>query len=198
MKKLLSILIVLYFLVTNIACTKRDTSESPDTIKDSTNKTVAYIIKKGGHDCQPDSLAFTSNDQIKFTAIFDSSCIYQTVDPHNQNDINKLYGFSDCNSTHLENSARIGWRWSNGSLRLFGFVHNNGNIIYQEIATAAIKQNITCNITCEEKNYRFTVDGKSITLPRNCSGNFNRYKLYPYFGGNEPAPHNVTVKLTEL
>jgi hypothetical protein len=47
MKKLLSILIVLYFLVTNIACTKRDTSESPDTIKDSTNKTVAYIIKKG-------------------------------------------------------------------------------------------------------------------------------------------------------
>ena len=63
MKKLFAVLIVIYFLVTNVACTKSATSESPDTINDSTNKTVAYIIKKGEHDCQPDSLAFTSNDQ---------------------------------------------------------------------------------------------------------------------------------------
>jgi len=198
MKKLLSILIVLYFLVTNIACTKRDTSESPDTIKDSTNKTVAYIIKKGRHDCQPDSLAFTSNDQIKFTAIFDSSCIYQTVDPHNQNDINKLYGFSDCNSTHLENSARIGWRWSNGSLRLFGFVHNNREMISHEITTAAINSVIVCSIICLDTQYEFNVNGKTLLLPRNCSGNFARYKLYPYFGGDEVAPHDIKIKISEL
>ena len=149
MKKLFAVLIVIYFLVTNVACTKSATSESPDTINDSTNKTVAYIIKKGGHDCQPDSLAFTSNDQIKFTAIFDSSCIYQTVNPHNQNDINKLYGFSDCNSPHLENSARIGWRWSKDSLRLFGFVHNNGEMIYKEITYSSNQQ------CCNMQHYMF-------------------------------------------
>jgi len=172
-----------------------------DIIEDNNEppvNTVTYIIQEGQHFCTPNPFVTTTDSQLSFIAVFDSSCIYTTTDPVNQDDINKLFGFSDCNTQHIENSARIGWRWSKDSLRLFGFVHNNGNIIYQEIATAAIKQNITCNITCEEKNYRFTVDGKSITLPRNCSGNFNRYKLYPYFGGNEPAPHNVTVKLTEL
>jgi len=172
-----------------------------DIIEDNNEppvNTVTYIIQEGQHFCTPNPFVTTTDSQLSFIAVFDSSCIYTTTDPVNQDDINKLFGFSDCNTQHIENSARIGWRWSKDSLRLFGFVHNNGNIIYKEITTAEIKGNINCNIICEKDSYRFTVNGKSITLPRNCSGNFNRYKLYPYFGGNEPAPHNVTVKLTEL
>ncbi len=149
------------------------------------------------HDCQPDSLTFTSSDQIKFVAKFDSSCIYQTANPHNQNDINKLYGFSDCNAQHLENSARIGWRWSKDSLRIFGFVHNNGEMIYREITTALINSFIICSITCLDAQYKFDVNGKTLLLPRNCSGNYLRYRLYPYFGGDEVAPHDIKIQITE-
>ena len=159
---------------------------------------ITYLIEQGQHFCTPNPYVTTAESQLNFIAVFDSSCIYMTTDPDDQDDINKLFGFSDCNTQHLENSARIGWRWSKDSLRLFGFVHNNGNMIYKEITTAAIKENINCNITCEESSYRFTVNGKSITIPRGCHGNSSKYKLYPYFGGNETAPHNVIIKLTEM
>jgi hypothetical protein len=197
MKKPLTILIAICFLVINLVCKKSTTSKHLNTIADST-KTITYIIKKGEHDCQPDSLTLTSNDQIKFIAIFDSSCIYQTVNAHNQNDINKLYGFSDCNSQHLENSARIGWRWSKDSLRFFGFVHNNGEMIYQEITTAAINSIVVCSITCLYTQYKFDVNGKTLLLPRSCSGSYTRYRLYPYFGGDEVAPHDIKIQITEL
>jgi hypothetical protein len=42
------------------------------------------------------------------------------------------------------------------------------------------------------------VNEKEATLPRHCSGNYTRYKLYPYFGGDELAPHKIEIKITEL
>ncbi|HEX5151178.1 MAG TPA: hypothetical protein VFW07_06995 [Parafilimonas sp.] len=195
MKNIFITIVVAAFFAGNLFCNKpiADINE-----EEPESGTVAYLIEKGQHFCTPNPYVTTTDSQLNFIAVFDSSCIYMTVDPANQDDINKLFGFSDCNTQHLENSARIGWRWSKDSLRIFGFVHNNGNMIYKEITTATIRENINCNITCEESNYKFTVNGKSITLQRSCPGNYNRYKLYPYFGGNEPAPHNVIIKLTEL
>src|SRR3954453_18752508 len=134
MRKLVIIFSVVCFIATNIVCTKSTTGKAPNTANnavaqnDATGTKVTYIIKKGAHYCSPNPLTFTSQSQISFKAVFDSSCIYQTVDPANQNDINKFYGFSDCNTQHLENSARIGWRWSKDSLRIFGFVHNNSEM----------------------------------------------------------------------
>ena len=196
MKNTFTMMLAMVFLAGNIVCNK-PIEDIVEEEPEPTINAVTYIIEAGQHFCTPNPYVTTTDSQLNFIAQFDSSCIYTTTDPPNQDDINKLFGFSDCNTQHLENSARIGWRWSKDSLRIFGFVHNNGNMIYKEITTAAIKENITCTITCEEGNYRFIAKGKSITLPRNCSGNYSRYKLYPYFGGNEPAPHNVTIKLTE-
>lgn len=159
---------------------------------------VTYTILKGQQYCNPNPLVFTSKSKLSFAALFDSSCIYKTVDPLNQDDINKLYGFSDCNSQHLDNSARVGWRWSNDSLRIFGFVHNGGNMIFGEITTAKIGKVIKCKIVCLDTQYVFTVDGKTLSLPRHCSGNYTRYKLYPYFGGDEVAPHDITIQMADL
>src|SRR4051812_6906494 len=152
MKKSLFLFAAICFLATNIVCTKPAT-DKPSNIansaieqSDAKGKTVTYVIKKGAQYCKPNPLKFTSKSKITFTAVFDSSCIYQTVDPGNQDDINKLYGFSDCNDQHLENSARVGWRWSEGALRIFGFVHNNGEMIFEEITTAQIDSVITCSI----------------------------------------------------
>ena len=29
-------------------------------------------------------------------------------------------------------------------------------------------------------------------------GNYTRYKLYPYFGGDEVAPHDITIQMADL
>jgi hypothetical protein len=196
--------LIICFLATNIDCTKPVSNKPLNSVNSTTEqddakgKAVIYLIKKGTHYCKPNPLRFSSKNTISFTAVFDSSCIYQTVDPSNQNEINKLYGFSDCNSHHLENSARIGWRWSNDSLRIFGFVHYGGEMISQQITTAQIDSVLNCCITCLDTAYEFNVNGNVLLLPRHCSGKYTRYRLYPYFGGDETAPHKIKIQLTEL
>ncbi|HRI22154.1 MAG TPA: hypothetical protein PLA68_14425, partial [Panacibacter sp.] len=99
---------------------------------------------------------------------------------------------------HLVNSARIGWRWSNDSLRIFSFVHNEGEMLMNEITTAKIGSIIKCRIACLADSYTFEVNGKISSVPRHCSGNYTRYKLYPYFGGDEATPHDISIKIAEL
>src|SRR5436305_4635053 len=101
MRKSLFLFSVICFVVLNIVCTKpiadkpqslpEGIAPTPDSTAPTTEavgKTIIYIIKKGAHYCDPNPLTFTSKSKISFTAVFDSSCIYQTVDPANQNDIN--------------------------------------------------------------------------------------------------------------
>lgn len=158
-----------------------------------------YIIKKGDNYCSPNPVVFITKGQIKFNAIFDSSCIYSTVNPGNQADINKLYGFSDCNSQHLINSARIGWRWYNNELQLLAFVHKDGVIQPDLIITALpIGTVANCRITCKPTVYEFEVNGHIVQAPRGCSGSYTRYRLYPYFGGDETAPHDIKILIQNL
>ncbi|MEP7318699.1 MAG: hypothetical protein ABI921_08150 [Panacibacter sp.] len=202
------ILLLVFICVLNITCTKSATEITQNTLQaqdeqsaiteGALGKVVTYLIPKGNQYCTPNPLTFTTQSQLTFKAVFDSSCIYTTIDPVNQYDINKLYGFSDCSSHHLTNSARIGWRWSNDSLRIFSFVHNEGVMLMNEITTARIGSTIKCRITCLTDSYSFEVNGKSISVPRHCSGNYTRYKLYPYFGGDEVAPHDINIWIKEI
>src|SRR3982751_5129249 len=64
------------------------------------DEAIKYTIKKGEQFCDKTSFETTSYTELRFTIKFDNSAIYQTIDPANQEDINKLYGFSDDNSPH--------------------------------------------------------------------------------------------------
>ena len=204
MRKPIQLTLIIFILGINVVCTKPAINEPDNNLtaqsseKATTSTTITYLIPKGQQYSKPNPLVFTAVSKVSFIAVFDSSCIYKTVDPANQDDINKLYGFSDCNTHHLTNSARIGWRWSKDSLRLFGFVHNDGNMLWQEITSAPIGSKIRCSITCLADTYSFVVNGKTTSLPRHCSGKYTRYKLFPYFGGDEVAPHDIKIRITEL
>jgi hypothetical protein len=131
---------------------------------------------------------------MKFIVKFDSSALYQSQDPANQYDINKLYGFSDNGGDHHQYSARIGWRWSDGALRLFAYVYNAGIVASQEITTAAIGQEIHCSIKATANAYEFVINETAMSLPRSASTSKAKgYQLYPYFGGDETAPHEVRI-----
>jgi hypothetical protein len=136
--------------------------------------------------------------ELKFIARFDSSAIYQAAAPENQYDINKLYGFSDNDAPHQNFSARFGWRWSDGALRLFAYTYNNGVRHEQELGTLAIGGEANCSIKLQPEVYVFTFNGKSVSMPRQSTTvTAKGYQLYPYFGGDEPAPHNIRILIRE-
>src|SRR5205085_11605887 len=84
---------------------------------------VKFTIPAGGHYADKNFIKTVSLTEMNFMVRFDSSAVYQTTDPDNQYDINKLYGFSD-GMDHQLNSARIGWAWNKGALRLYAYIYN--------------------------------------------------------------------------
>ncbi len=135
---------------------------------------------------------------MKFVVKFDSTAIYSTVDPGNQDDINKLFGFSDNGMDHHRYSARFGWRWSGGALRLFAYVYNNAVVETKELTSITVGAEITCTIRIMQDHYLFIVNDTQEQLPRASTTQIGKgYQLYPYFGGDEVAPHTVNIWMKE-
>ncbi|MEO7961291.1 MAG: hypothetical protein ABIR19_07085 [Ginsengibacter sp.] len=153
-----------------------------------------YTIRAGLQYCDKNSYLPVELNKLSFIVKFDSSAIYKTTLSSNQYDINKLYGFSDNGSTHHEYSARFGWNWSNGSLSLFAYTYNMGERSFKKLATIGIGEEIDCAITVESSRYIFSVNDKTDSMDRKSTTLRGKgYMLYPYFGGDEAAPHDIHI-----
>ena len=208
MSKLIFLLAGLFFM----SCTKeinchdnnKTVTEEEATAKGGPSKPPVlpaytnFTIRQGQHYCDQNSLKSVRTSEMKFMAKFDNSAIYQTVTSENQYDINKLWGFSE-GINNQYNSARIGWSWNQDALRLYGYVYANGVRHYQEITSVTIGPDITCSIKLAGNTYLFTVNGVSVSLPRGPSTTqASGYQQYPYFGGDETAPHLITILIKSL
>ncbi len=190
-------ILVVFISSTFLLCCKKDSASSPLPIFKT------YTIFKGknyadGFDST--HIVFIKTNDLKFIAKFDSSAIYSTFISSNQIDVNKLYGFSDNNSDHHLFSARMGWAWYNNTLNLFGYTYNNGVRSILNLGVYSIGTNLNCRIQTDTatKSYYFTVNGKTKSMPRAAKTSAGSgYRLYPYFGGDEPAPHTVTIQISE-
>ena len=164
----------------------------------STSQYTEYRIRAGQHYCDQNTIKSIRTTEMKFMARFDHTAQYQTIDPVNQYDINKLYGFSE-GIDHQYNSARIGWAWNDGALRLYAYAYINGVMESSEITTVAIGAENACSIKVSGSQYIFTVNGISKTLPRaKATLSASGYQLYPYFGGDETAPHDIYIFIKNL
>jgi len=158
-----------------------------------------YFIKQGNNYCDNNDYALTQYTFMHFQAILDSTCIYTTVDPGNQADINKLYGFADCASHHQTNSARFGWNWQNGAMHIHAYCYAGTVRSYKELGMVTLGKAFDCKLYVLPDKYIFELEGKKDTMTRSCPDNTAiGYKLLPYFGGDEPAPHDVRVKIREM
>ena len=153
-----------------------------------------FTIKKGNHRSTT-NYKTTKTDHLTFKSIFDSSAIYTSIDPINQYDVNKLYGLSDCGCNHSINSIRVGWRWLNDSLEILWFKHMNGNFSFDKITTIDIDKVYDYSISFTDTSYIICVDNICKETTRSCSDNNRRYYLYPYFGGDESAPHDIKIRI---
>jgi len=160
---------------------------------------IKYSIAAGKQKPIPNPFAFFDRASLKFIVHFDSSAIYSNSGKKDKRDINKLYGFSDNFSLHHRYSARFGWRWLNDSLQLTAYCYNNGLRSFKEICNIPLNGFDTCEIKVAGNEYIFSVNGKSMSMPRSAKGeNAVGYKLFPYFGGNESAPQDIHIYIKEL
>ncbi len=187
-----------FLVVLMISCQKETSNESAaNPIQQS--QWIIHTIAKGSHDSDKNQYKSVDKKEMKFLVKFDSSAIYQTVNPSNQADINKLYGFSDNNQEHHTNSARIGWRWFNNQLELWGYIYNNTLRIEKFITAVPLNQEINCSIKAEGNLYTFKVQNTLITMTRtSTTATAIGYQLYPYFGGDEPSPQQIKIQIKDL
>lgn len=172
---------------------------SKESFATKTGSFIKYTIRKGQHFTDGNVFTPVETEALKFLVHFDSSAIYQTIVAENQYDINKLYGFSDNNTQHHLYSARIGWRWSDSALRLFAYVYNNGIVSSKELSIVTIGADIDCSIAVAGSEYIFTINDQRTAMPRlSTTPKAKGYLLYPYFGGDEVAPHDVTIRIKNL
>ena len=159
---------------------------------------IQYNIATGDHYCDKSSVKPVTLSAMLFKVKFDSSAIYRSVDPVNQYDINKLYGFTEGQDPHV-NSARIGWAFNDGKLRLYAYAYNNQQRLSQEIGTVNIGETINCAIKLDSLNYIFNVNEKQVKLSRVQAGvTAQGYRLFPYFGGDEVAPHPIRIMIKDM
>jgi len=182
------------------SCKKEnDLTSQKQNPKETSTDFVEYTINKGQQYCNQTTFLPIKYSELKFKVKFDSTAIYTSVRPENQLDINKLYGFSDDDSAHQEFSARFGWRWSNNALWLFGYTYNNGIRAFKALGTVSIGAENFCSIKVDSTSYLFTLNDVADTMVRkSTTSEAVGYKLYPYFGGDELAPHDVRIWIKEL
>ncbi|MBA9078681.1 MULTISPECIES: hypothetical protein [Rufibacter] len=177
------------------ACSLEDliSSDEPAAGEEGVN----YVIESGDHETT-NPLRTLKQSKLVFEVKFDSTAIYKTKNPTNQADINKLYGMSDCGSFHHTNSARFGWRWYKDRLELMAYSYADGKNTSTFITAIDLNKWYSCELSLSDSKYTFKVDGKkAVEHSRSCTGEGNGYQLYPYFGGDETAPHKINIKIKE-
>ncbi len=160
-----------------------------------------YRIRKGEHfaDGTLNVNQWFIGKKLRFQARFDPSNAY-TLPPGDQADSNKLFGFSDCGQYAGNSSARIGWRWYRNRLEITAVAHYEGTWHLHEILGIADFNRIhdfEIELSPDRAHYRFRYDqGPPVEMKRDCDSPILwGYVLYPYFGGNLPAPHDMQVSV---
>lgn len=158
---------------------------------------MEYNIKKGRHFCWHWFKFFFKKEcilthDVKFT----SSCLYKFGDVDDF-DINKLFGRSF--GMHHKNSVRFGWRPEKDKILISSYVYINGIREFNDVCICDIDKTYTFTIDCKDKLVLLEISTDTyktkygIKLEKSC--NFG-YKLYPYFGGNKTAPHDICIQIT--
>lgn len=159
-----------------------------------------FVIKKNNHYATPRLTETLQSNKLSFEARFDDSAIYDLEDLALQSSKNKLLGFSDCNSAHHENSARFAWQWYNNRLEIYAYCYVNGERKEAFVGLAELNTFNQFEIELTKNNYVFRLnESNPVYMERQSKCETGvYYKLWPYFGGSVPAPHDIRVEIRPL
>jgi hypothetical protein len=164
-----------------------------------------YLIKKGRHYCNKWFPKLHSGDSLLSVNVrFTSSCLY-SFNNKNQQDWNKLAGLSY--GYHKHNSVRIAWRCnletSRIELALYCYVDGERFIVPFEESFKLYNQVNVFFIVLPSGIVAYAMENRNgdnysrVKLDKKIKLKLG-YLLKPYFGGNEVAPHDVTIYVENL
>jgi hypothetical protein len=161
---------------------------------------MEYLIKKGNHFKSNFTwFPLTLSNTIQGECYFHENCFF-IENNEDKYDINKLVGLSSSYFHHIE-SIRIGFRTNTENVGLIDL------FLYAYDDKVRLKFDFICSVKPLEKfNYKvqiledkFVVSVNDIVreAPRTAKNNiWVKYKLYPYYGGNETPDQDMNITLT--
>lgn len=134
---------------------------------------------------------------IRYDVVFTDSCIY-TINKQDQGDINKLFGIAYW-PHHHQNSVRFGWNYLNGDdINIHAYWYRDGLRYSKYIGTVKIGMRHTFVLMPSNNSHNLQVIGRGIAYTVPVPGSRYGYHLGPYFGGNQVAPHDITIMMDKL
>ena len=198
LKSLLHIIVYIstILIVVGFQCEKIEIDQREELSKEG--DFYIFTINQGMHDSFTAIEKFSSTN-IRFYVKFDSTAKYSTVDTLNQTDINKLYGFADCGDLPHTNSARFGWSFKDDTLKIFSYCYSQGERMSEFLQKIEIDSTYKFQIIIIHNEYVFKIDDKEVgRMPRGCNSTEKKSYLYPYFGGDETAPHDINIYIDDF
>jgi len=143
----------------------------------------------------------TTSNTNSCSAFFDENCLYQ-IEGENNSDVNKLWGFPSA-IHHQIQSARLGWRCQDGeNIEILTYCYKDSAINFDELHVIdTIKPNdiLNCTLINTRFEYIFQYSRDNYSIEQTVSKSSDcfpiHYYLFPYFGGNETAPHDMDIYL---
>jgi hypothetical protein len=164
---------------------------------------MTFRIPSGKHYARPwrFSLHWNRNAfawKVKFT----DSCRYE-IQGNDQYDTNKLCGIGYLPHHHNE-SARFGWRYSllHDQIELSAYCYVNGQRVIKPICFIDIGKEYNIELTKLSTMYFFTCSEVakllgSAEVPYDHNHKLG-YGLYPFFGGQARAQHEIIIELKKI
>jgi hypothetical protein len=178
----------------------------PASVPDNELRTsYDFTIKSGHHYSNHDFVARphlgkTVDRALTFVATFPADVAYATQNPSNQSDWNKLMGITT-DRIH-KNSIRIGWRWNPKSqkVELGYYGYQDGKRVMPMLADVAPGVPIECELrmTNGEMYARVGTASHTETGSMGVSLPLTWILHSAYFGGDEKAPHEMHVSVTNI
>lgn len=166
---------------------------------DFLNTWEGYLIERGSHyshrsGLPPGVANLFDGRHLTFQAMFFKNCIYV-----GDSAINKLYGFTDCNSTVHENSVRFGWRVrADSTIDIFAYHYIDGSRYWHFMGNTCPNKADDYEIWAKGHDYYFRFNEKEFITYRSKSCVHGiRERLFPYFGGSATAPHQMQIEIYE-
>lgn len=160
-------------------------------------------IKKGTHSpFRFPKLIPGSHHLYGYDIVFTPSCAYN-LENEDQLDVNKLFGIGYFPSHH-KNSVRFGWRYfvEKQQIEILSYYYKDSQRYFDHICFVNIGDLYSFSLTITDKYHELIVASKYPTnypeyykveipvIPKSIG-----YLLRPYFGGNQKAPHDMTIKI---
>lgn len=166
-----------------------------------------FSFKRGKHYPKGFHFGLTFKKSVAYICKFDKSCLYN-MDDNDKYDINKLCGFSTT-WFHHKQSGRIGWRCLDGKkIEILTYSYNDGTREQTEtdiLGTVLPDQEFYVTIEDNEDTFIYTY--QNMATPNSYVKAVDKkqkdwflfhYLLYPYFGGNKTAPHDMSLYVKRL